>query len=66
MKGYCKNQAYLRKKNLYKTLRPYLEPNAIPNAIFLENSREEKSNNYPRAEVFKFFQKEKIIKPKKK
>jgi len=66
LKDYCKNQEYLRKKNLYKTLRPQLETNAIPNAKFLEDNREEKSNNYPRAEVFKFFVKEKIVKPKKK
>jgi len=66
LKGYCKNQEYLRKMNLYKTLRSHLETNAIPNATFLENNREEKSNNYPRAEVFKFFLKEKIVEPKKK
>ncbi len=66
LKDYCKNQEYLRKKNLYETLRPQLETNAIPNAKFLEDNREEKSNNYPRAEVFKFFLKEKIVKPKKK
>lgn len=63
LKDYCKNQEYLRKKNLYKTLRPQLETNAIPNGEFLENNREEKSNNYPRAEVFKFFLKEKIVTP---
>lgn len=66
LKDYCKNQDYLRKKNLYKTLRSHLETNAIPNAEFLEDNREEKGNNYPRAEVFKFFLKEKIVKPKKK
>jgi hypothetical protein len=66
LKDYCKNQEYLRKKNLYKTLRPYLETNAMPNAAFLENGREEKGNNYPRAEVFKFFLKEKIVKLQKK
>lgn len=65
-KGYSKNQEYLRKKNLYETLRPLLETNAIPNAGFLENNRETKGNKYPRAEVFKFFLKEKIVKPKKK
>lgn len=65
LKDYCKNQEYLRKKNLYKTLRLQLETNAIPNGEFLENNREEKSNNYPRAEVFKFFLKEKIVTPKK-
>lgn len=66
LEDYCKNQEYLRKKNLYKTLRPYLETNAILNAAFLENGREEKGNNYPRAEVFKFFLREKIVKPQKK
>lgn len=66
LKDYCKNQEYLRKKNLYKTLRPHLETNAIPNAAFLEDDRAAKGNNYPRAEVFKFFLKEKIVKPKKK
>lgn len=66
VKDYCKNQEYLRKKNLYKILRPQLETNAILNAEFLEDNREEKGNNYPRAEVFKFFLKEKIVKPKKK
>lgn len=66
LKDYCKNQEYLRKKNLYKTLRPQLETSAIPNAKFLEVNREEKGNNYPRAEVFKFFLKEKIVKLKKK
>lgn len=65
LKDYCKNQEYLRKMNLYKTLRSHLETNAIPNAEFLEDNREEKGNNYPRAEVFKFFLKEKIVKPKK-
>lgn len=62
LKDYCKNQEYLRKKNLYKTLRLHLETNAIPNAKFLENDREENGNNYPRAEVYKFFLKEKIVK----
>ena len=66
LKDYCKHQEYLRKKNLYKTLRPQLETNAIPNAEFLEDNREEKGTNYPRAEVFKIFLKEKIVKPKKK
>lgn len=66
VKDYCKSQEYLRKKNLYKILRPQLETNAILNAEFLEDNREEKGNNYPRAEVFKFFLKEKIVKPKKK
>lgn len=66
LNDYCKNQEYLRRKNLYKTLRPYLETAAIPNAVFLEIDREEKGNNYPRAEVFKFFLKEKIVKIKKK
>jgi hypothetical protein len=66
LKDYCKNQEYLRKKNLYKTLRPQLETDAIHNAAFLEDDRAAKGNNYPRAEVFKFFLKEKIVKPKKK
>lgn len=65
LNDYCKNQEYLRKKNLYKTLRPHLEANAIPNAAFLENDREEKGNNYPRAEVYKFLEKY-IVKSKKK
>lgn len=47
------------------TLRPYLESNEISNGEFLENGREKKGNNYPRAEVFKFFMKEKIVKSKK-
>jgi hypothetical protein len=63
LKDYCKNQEYLRKKNLYNTLRPQLETDAIPNAAFLEKNRAEKGNNYPRAEVFKFFRAEKIITP---
>ncbi len=66
LNDYCKNQEYLRKKNLYKTLRPQLETDAIPNAAFLEDDRAAKGNNHPRAEVFKFFLKEKIVKPKKK
>lgn len=66
LKDYCKSQEYLRKKNLYKTLRPQLETGAIPNAKFLEDNREEMGNNYPRAEVFMFFLKEKIVKLKKK
>ncbi|RFM27774.1 RloB family protein [Deminuibacter soli] len=66
LKDYCKNQEYLRKKNLYKILRPQLEINAIPNAAFLEDNRAAKGNNYPRAEVYKFFLKEKIVNPKKK
>lgn len=66
LKDYCKNQEYLRKKNLYQTLRPHLETDAISNAEFLENDRVAKGNNYPRAEVFKFFLKEKIVKLKKK
>jgi len=65
LKDYCKNQEYLRKKNLYKTLRPLLETHAIPNAAFLENGREEKGNTYPRAEVYKFLEKY-IVNPKKK
>src|SRR5690606_26974394 len=65
LKDYCKNQEYLRKKNLYKILRSKLECNAILNAEFLEENREEKGSYYPRAEVFKYFLKEKIIKPKK-
>lgn len=66
LKDYCKNQEYLRKKILYKTLRPQLETDAVPNAAFLEDDRAAKGNNYQRAEVFKFFLKEKIVKPKKK
>lgn len=66
LKDYRKNQDYLRKKNLYKILRPHLEVSAIPNASFLEIDREEKGNNYPRAEVFKFFLEEKIVTPTKK
>ncbi len=66
LKDYCKNQEYLRKKNLYKTLRPHLETNAIPNAAFLEDNREGKGDSYPRAEVFKFFLKKKIVKLQKK
>lgn len=66
LNGYCKNQEYLRKTNLYKVLRPLLEEKAIPNAEFLEQNRDDKSKNYPRAEVFKFFLKEKIVKPKRK
>lgn len=62
LNDYCKNKEYLRKKNLYKILRPHLETNAISNARFLENDRDAKGNNYPRAEVYKFFLKEKIIK----
>lgn len=65
LKDYCKNQEYLRKKNLYRTLRPRLEINAIPNAESMENNREEKGNRHPRAEIFKFFLKEKIVKSKK-
>ncbi len=64
LKDYCKNQKYLRKKNLYKTLRPRLETNAISNAKFLENGREEKDKHYPRAEVYKFLEKY-IVKLKK-
>ncbi|MDV4042981.1 hypothetical protein CMT37_09095 [Elizabethkingia anophelis] len=60
--GYSKNQKYLHQKNLYTTIRPHLETNAIPNAIFLERDRDDKSPNYPRAEIHKFFLKEKIIK----
>lgn len=61
LKDYRKDQGYLRRKNLYKILRPHLEVSAIPNATFLEINREEKGDNYPRAEVFKFFLEEKII-----
>lgn len=66
LNGYCKEQKYLCGKNLYKTLKPYLESSAIPNAEFLEKNREGKSDNYPRAQVFKFFQEEKIVGPKRK
>jgi hypothetical protein len=66
LKDYCKEQEYLRKKNLYRTLRPNLESQAIPNADFLESDRESKGINYPRAEVYKFFLKEKVIRNKKK
>lgn len=66
LNDYSKNQDYLRKKNLYRTLRPHLEEIAMPNAEFLENDRDERDGNYPRAEVFKFFLKEKIIRVVKK
>jgi len=66
LKDYCINQGYLRKTNLYKTLKPQLETDAIPNAEFMEDNREAKGNNYPRSEIYKFFLKEKIVKPKKK
>lgn len=62
LKGYCKNQHYLRSTNLYKTLKPLLEAHAIPNAEFLEANKEEKGINFPRAEIFNFFREEKIIK----
>lgn len=65
LKDYCKEQEYLRKKNLYRLLRPNLDQ-AIRNAEFLENDRESKGNNYPRAEVYKFFLREKVVKSKKK
>ena len=61
LKGYCKKQDYLRRMNLYRTLRPLLESNAIPNADFLEINREAQSKNYPRAEVYKFFLEENIL-----
>lgn len=57
LKDYCKNQDYLRKKNIYACLRPFLEKTAIPNAEFLEKDRATYSNKYPRAEVFKLLQK---------
>lgn len=58
---YSKNQEYVRKKNLYKLLRPLLEGQGIPNAEFLEKDRDDKGNRYPRAEVYKFFHEEKIV-----
>jgi hypothetical protein len=54
IRDYCKNQQYLRRKNLYTLLKPYLESHAIPNAKFLENRREEKGTRYPRERSINF------------
>jgi hypothetical protein len=54
---YCKNQEYLKKKNIYGCLRPMLESTAIPNAEFLEIDRDIQGPKYPRAEVYKLMRK---------
>lgn len=54
---YCKNQEYLKKKNIYTCLKPMLEPTAIPNAEFLEKDRELYGPKYPRTEVYKLIKK---------
>lgn len=53
IKDYSKNQEYQKKTNLYVKLKTFLEIKAIPNAKFFEKDRNEHSNKYPRAEVFK-------------
>jgi hypothetical protein len=61
LEDYGKKQEYLKKKRIYKVLRPALETHAIPHAEFLEKDRDDRGDRYPRAEVFKFFLEEKII-----
>jgi len=50
---YCKRQDYLRKKGIYSHLRPNMVSHAIPNSEFLESDRENRSDYYPRSEVYK-------------
>jgi len=54
IKGYNKRQDYLKRKNIYKALRPYLDK-AIQNAASLEPDRSDHSDKKPRAEIFKIF-----------
>lgn len=54
IKDYNKRQDYLKRKNIYKSLRPYLD-NAIQHAASLELNRHNHSDKQPRAEIFKIF-----------
>ena len=54
IKDYSKRQDYLKRKNIYKSLKLHLG-NAIQHATFLELKRSDHSDKHPRAEVFKIF-----------
>jgi hypothetical protein len=51
--NYSKSLRFLRGANLYN--KDLITAHAIPNAKFLERGRNQQDNNYPRAEIFKFF-----------
>ncbi|QZE15334.1 RloB family protein [Halosquirtibacter laminarini] len=54
--SYSKSRNYLIKKNIYNHLEPKIT-SAISNAKSLEHKRSDKSERYPRAEVFKLVEK---------
>lgn len=54
--NYEKSERFLQNARLYKTYKPLLSERAIPNARQLENNREEKDPQFPRAETFRFFE----------
>lgn len=53
---YTKSMRYQTAKRLYQSYRHLISGAAIPNARRLENRREERGEQFPRAEVFKFFE----------
>lgn len=54
IKDYSKRQDYLKRKNIYKSLRLHLNK-AIQHAKSLELNRSDHSDKQPRAEIFKIF-----------
>ena len=53
---YDKSQRYLVAARLYQTHKAKIQTHAIPYAAFLEQGRHEKDEQYPRAEIYRFFE----------
>lgn len=54
--NYDKSEKFLQSVRLYKTYKSLLDKQAIPNAKHLENNREGRDPQFPRAETFRFFE----------
>jgi len=54
--GYEKTQRFLVRAGLYARNKHLIAAVAIPNAEFLENDRVGRTNRFPRAQTFRFFQ----------
>lgn len=54
--NYQKGERFLTGARLYERYKQELHENAIPNARRLEIGRQDHSDRYPRAEIFRFFE----------
>jgi len=53
---YDKSEKYFRSAKLYSRFKSKIISAAIPNSRILEKDRDDKTERYPRAELFKFFE----------